>query len=207
MKGIPTSAGSASRRENEFRAGGGTQRLQVNQPLRFSRSSRLRVRFHSTADMAHAKTRRREEGSGGGPVVGRRRTPLRLRGFAASLIRVPGRCRAMEKGAVVGGRVRGGELSPLRGWFSWGDGTQRSRDGLSSDGPPGLGARLGSTRSCRGVSGSNPFLLREFSIPIPIPIPMPTCAARVCRAGSSSAGGVSVRRLCRMGTASFCDFL
>jgi hypothetical protein len=33
-----------------------------------SRSSRLRVRFHSTAEMAHAKTRRREGGSGRDPV-------------------------------------------------------------------------------------------------------------------------------------------
>ena len=37
-----------------------------------------------------------------------------------------------------------GNLSPRWGWFSWGDGTQRSRAGLSSDGPPGLGPRLGS---------------------------------------------------------------
>jgi hypothetical protein len=39
---------------------------------------------------------------------------------------------------------RKGDLSPRWGWFSWGDGTQRSRAGLSSGGPPGLGPRLGS---------------------------------------------------------------
>ncbi len=87
-----------------------------------------------------------------------------------------------------------GDLSPLRGWFSWGDGTQRSRAGLSSGGPPGLEPWFGKTRSCQGVSGSNPVLLREFSIPMPMPMPIPRRAARVCRAGSSSAGGVSVRR-------------
>jgi hypothetical protein len=101
-----------------------------------------------------------------------------------------------------------GNLSPLRGWFSWVDGTQRSRAGLSSDGPPGLGPRLG-TRSCAGASGSNPVLLREFSIPIPMPIPIPTRDARVCRSGSSSAGDVSVGRhvgweQCLFAT--FCDF-
>jgi len=103
--------------------------------------------------------------------------------------------------------AREGVLSPLRGWFSCVDGTQRSRAGLSSDGPPGLRPWLGKTRSCRGVSGSNPVLLREFSIPMPMPIPIPTRAARGCRAGSWSAGVVSVRRLRRMGTSSFCDFL
>jgi hypothetical protein len=130
MKGIPTSAGSASRRENEFLAGGG-----------------------------HAKT-------SGEPASSF------FAFFAASLLRVPGRCRALEKGADVGVRVGEGVLSPLRGWLSWGDRTQRSRAGLSSDGPPGLGARLGKTRSCRSGSGSNPVLLREFSIPMPMPMPM-----------------------------------
>jgi hypothetical protein len=158
---------------------------------------------------APAKPRRREEGRGGGSSFGddgtremrpggfqtggprgtsewRRQTPWRLRGFAASLIRVPGRFRALEKGADVGVRAGEGVLSPLRGWFSWGDGTQRSRAGLSSGGPPGLGPRLGS-RSYAGASGSNPVLPREISIPMPIPIP--TRDARVCRTGSSSAGG------------------
>ena len=84
MKGIPTSAGSASRRENEFWAGGG-----------------------------HAKA------SG-----------------------VPGRCWDLENDRMLA-VAREGVLSPLRGWFSWGDETQRSRAGLPSDGPPGLGPRLG----------------------------------------------------------------
>ena len=72
-----------------------------------------------------------------------------------------------------------GICRPAGAGCSWGDGTQRSRAGLSSGGPPGLGPRLGKTRSCQGVSGSNPVLLREFSIPMPIPIP--TRDARVCR--------------------------
>ena len=46
-------------------------------------------------------------------------------------------------------------------------------------------------RGCLGVSGANPVLLGECSIPIPIPIPIPTRAARRCRVGSSSTGGVS----------------
>ena len=185
------------------------------------------MRFPSTAERAHAKARRREEGRGGcssfgddgtremrpggfqtGGIRGipdrRRQTPWRLRGFVAYLIRVPGRFRALEKGADVGVRVGEGVLSLLRGWVFTGDGTQRSRTGLSSAGPPGLGPRLG-TRSWAGASGSNPVLPRELSIPMPIPIP--THDARGCRAGSSSAGGVSVRRLRRMGTVSFCDFL
>jgi hypothetical protein len=70
-----------------------------------------------------------------------------------------------------------------------GDGTQRSRAGLSSVGPPGLRPRLWRARGCRGASGSDLVLLFECSIPIPIPIR--TRAARVCREGSSSAGGVS----------------
>jgi hypothetical protein len=102
---------------------------------------------------------------------------------------------------------RMGFCRPSGAGFSRGDGTQRSRAGLLSDGPPGLGPRLGKTRSCRGVSGSNPVLVREFSIPMPIPIPIPTRDARVCRAGSSTAGVVSVRRLRRVRTVSFCDFL
>jgi hypothetical protein len=50
------------------------------------------------------------------------------------------------------------------------------------------------------VSGSNPVLLREFSIPMPMPTPIPTRAARVCRAGCSSAwglGGFEALRLIR----------
>jgi hypothetical protein len=46
-----------------------------------------------------------------------------------------------------------------------------------------------------GASGSDPVLLFEFSIPTPMPIPIPTRAARVCRAGSSSAVGVSGREV------------
>jgi hypothetical protein len=148
MKGIPTSAGSASRCESDSLAGGGARRHQV---------------FRG--------------------VVGLWRSDRML--------------------AVA----REGDLSPLRGWFSWGDGTQRSRAGLSSDGPPGPGPWPGKTRSCQGVSGSNPVLLPEFSIPMPMPIP--TRAARGCRAGSLSAGA------CRFGGfvgweqcpfATFCDF-
>jgi hypothetical protein len=95
----------------------------------------------------------------------------------------------------------------LRGGLKVGCHAQRSRVGLPSDGPPGLGPWPGKTRSCQGVSGSNPVLPREFSIPMPIAIPIPTRAARVCRAGSSSARDVSVRQLRRMGTAPFCDVL
>ena len=96
---------------------------------------------------------------------------------------------------------------PAGAGFSCGDGTQRSRTGLLSGGPPGLGQQIGRGRRCRGVSGSNPVLVREFSIPMPIPIPIPTRGTRVCRAGSSSAGGVSVRRLRRIGTVSSYDVL
>ena len=148
MKGIPTSAGSASRCENEFWAGGG-----------------------------HAKA------SG-----------------------VPGRCWDLENYRMLA-VAREGVLSPLRGWFSWGDETQRSRAGLPSDGPPGLGPRLCRARGCLGVSGSDRVFPCDFSIPMPIPIPIPTRGARVCRAGSSSAGGVSVRQLRRLGKVSCCDLL
>jgi hypothetical protein len=77
-----------------------------------------------------------------------------------------------------GGR---GSVAPPGAGCALGDGTQRSRAGLSSDGPPGLGPRLWTARGCQGVSGLNPVLLREFSIPIPMPIPIPTRAARGCR--------------------------
>jgi hypothetical protein len=71
------------------------------------------------------------------------------------------------------------------------DGTQRSRAGLSSVGPPGLGPRLCRARGCRGVFGSNRGFPCEFSIPMPIPIPIPTRGARGCRSGGSYAGGLS----------------
>ena len=117
-------------------------------------------------------------------VFRRRRIPWRLRGFAACPPCVPGRFRALEKGPNVGGREVRGSVAP-----------------------PGLGQRIGKGRRGRGVSGSNPVLVREFSIPMPMPIPIPTRASRGCRVGSSSAGGVSVRRLRRMGTVSSYDVL
>jgi hypothetical protein len=46
-----------------------------------------------------------------------------------------------------------------------------------------------------GASGSDPVLLFESSIPMPIPIPIPTRGARRCRAGSSSAVGLSGREV------------
>jgi hypothetical protein len=112
---------------------------------------------------------------------------------AACSIRVPGRWRAMETDTVF---VGAGDLSPLPGLAPHGgDGTQHSRAGLSSVGPPGLGPRLCRARGCRGVLGSNLVLPFEFSIPMPIPIPIPTRVARGCRAGSSSAVGVSGREV------------
>ncbi len=101
--------------------------------------------------------------------------------------------------ALVGGR---GSVAPLGLVFMGGRNPALTRWAIvwRPSGP-------GKTRSCQGVSGSNPVLLRELSIPMPMPIPIPTRSAGVCRAGSSSACGVSVRRLRRMGTASFCDFL
>jgi hypothetical protein len=151
MRGFPNSAGSVSRRENEFRAGGGTRRHQL------------------------------------------------LRGVVGLWRR--------DRMLVVA--RKGGFCRPAGAGLSWGDGTQRSRAGLPSDGPPGLGLRRGENRSCQGVSGSNMVLLREFSIPMPIPIPIPTRAARFCRAGSSSVGVVSARRYVgweQCPFATFCDF-
>jgi hypothetical protein len=112
-----------------------------------------------------------------------------------------------ERGVADRWVKKRGICRPAGAGFHGADGTQRSRAGLLSGGPPGLGPRLGEGRRCRGVSGSSPVLPFEFSIPMPMPIPIPTLDARGCRAGSSSAGGVSVRRLGRMGTASFCDVL
>jgi hypothetical protein len=90
---------------------------------------------------------------------------------AAYTNRVPRRCRAMETDKVfVGGR---GSVAPAGAGCAWGDGTQRSRAGLSSAGPSGLGPRLWRARACRGASGSDPVALFEFSIPMPIPIPIP----------------------------------
>ncbi len=40
-------------------------------------------------------------------------------------------------------RGKGGSVAPAGAWGSWGDGTRRSRAGLPSDGPPGLGRGLG----------------------------------------------------------------
>jgi hypothetical protein len=98
-----------------------------------------------------------------------------------------------ERGVAVRCVKKRGICRPSGAGCSWEDGTQRSRAGLQSGGPSGLGPGFGKTRSCRGVSGSNPVLPGEFSIPMPIPIPIPTRVARGCRATLSSDGGVSSR--------------
>jgi hypothetical protein len=54
-----------------------------------------------------------------------RRTPWRLRGFAAYPVRVPGRFRALEKRSDAGFRGGKGICRPCRGWFSMG-GTEPS---------------------------------------------------------------------------------
>jgi hypothetical protein len=73
----------------------------------------------------------------------RRRIPWRLRGFAAYPLRVPGRFWALVTRSDSGVRGGGVSVAPAGAGCSWGDGTQRSRAGLSSGGPPGLGPRLG----------------------------------------------------------------
>jgi hypothetical protein len=229
MKGIPTTAGSAFRRENEFQAGAGHAKTsgEASSSLFALIAALGGFSFHSReGSREDAKTRRRP-----GPwawlsaktlPVRQDRTDLKpvegagfrnadhgyLGGFEAlRLIRFVfrGLVELWRSDRMLVVAREGGFCRPAGAGFPWEDGTQRSRAGLSSGGPPGLGPRLGKARSCQGVSGSNPVLVPEFSIPMPIPIP--TRAAGGCRAGSSSAGGVSVRRLRRVGTASFCDGL
>ncbi len=88
----------------------------------------------------------------------RRWTPWRLRGFAAYPLRVPGRCRAMKRRSHSGVRGGRGSVAPCGAWSSWGGGTQRSRAGLSSHGPPGPGPWLGKKLPrCIGIEpGSSP---------------------------------------------------
>ena len=82
---------------------------------------------------------------------------------------------------------------PAGAGCSWGDGTQRSRAGLSSDGPPGLGPRIGCRAgewvSCRwcascGISSFEPLArcgARECFNPsgvVPFSYGNPGCASR-----------------------------
>ena len=94
------------------------------------------------------------------------------------------------------------------GLFSWFGGSEPQQGSPGGNMGPSDGGRMESLMrsfvKC-AFSAVDGFFPREFSIPMPIP--MPTRAARVRRAGSSFAEGVSVRRFRRMGTVSFCDVL
>jgi len=74
----------------------------------------------------------------------------RLCGLSASCSRA-----LLGSGDAIGGRCswRRGSVAPAGAGCAWGDGTQRSRAGLSSGGPPGLGSRFGTgSDSTNGVS-------------------------------------------------------
>jgi hypothetical protein len=149
MEGIPTSAGSASRRENEFRAGGGTRRRLGRDPvwvgfvsvmdLRVGHRRGVKPRSAWGADWL---TRRREDAKtrrGEGTKTGCHCLPV----LASLRLERSGREESGRTGSCCPVCEEAGNLSPRWGWFSWGDGTQRSRAGLSSDGPPGLGPGFG----------------------------------------------------------------
>jgi hypothetical protein len=109
---------------------------------------------------AHAKTRRREEGGGANPsidgdVAGESKAGWKSNGNprdprSALSARL---CGLSDSGSLAlsgdreaigcGGACGKGFCRRCRGWLLTGDETQRSRAGLSSAGPPGLGPRLG----------------------------------------------------------------
>jgi hypothetical protein len=146
----------------------------------------LSFRYRYRCRSRYRRVRRGLAGRGSRPLGDL--AALRLCGLSASS------SGAMERRSDVGVGGGRGSVAPPGAGCAWGDETQRSRAGLSSGGPPGLGPRIGSARGCRGASGSDTVLPSEFSIPmpipIPIPIPIPTRAARVGWAGFSSAWGL-----------------
>jgi len=96
---------------------------------------------------AHAKTRRREERRGGG-LVGE---DGYLGGFEAlRLVRLVFGGVGFWRGRGNGGARRGeGFCRPAGAGFRRGDGTQRSRAGLLSGGPPGVGPWSGKTEAAK----------------------------------------------------------
>ena len=162
MKGIPTSAGSAARCEDDFRAGGGHAKVSAEASSSFFAAypSPCR-RMSENGSRRDAETQTRwdvqslsSSGPSVIPITGVH-TPDCL-SLSASLPlcarfllheyrssdSCSGSCWVLDRRPNVGGRTGRGSVAPAGAWCSWVDGTQRSRAGLSSDGPPGLGQRL-----------------------------------------------------------------
>jgi hypothetical protein len=135
----------AGSRLGRFRVGGGLARWSA---ARGGTAKRAGV------GLAHAKTQRRKGGKG------RRPDAIPCLSWGLCVLSEAGVRNPFERGVAVRCVKKRGICRPSGAGCAWGDGTQRSRAGLSSVGPPGLGAWLGKTRSCQGVAGSNPVLPR-----------------------------------------------
>ena len=147
----------AGSRSGRFRVGGGLARWSA---ARGGTAKRAGV------GLAHAKTQRRKEGKG------RRPDAIPCLSWRLCVLSEAGVRNPPEGGVADRWVKKRGICRPAGAGCSWGDGTQRSRAGLSSGGPPGLVPRLekrGNNVRCATATQG----LRRFSKRVPGSSEMP----------------------------------